>query len=132
MGSNPTGGTFHIYRPARCVGSGWRRGRLGPARIEGLLCCHFIAMLIQALIERHIRAAMAERGLRQLSPYPEDRGCIAPTSARALEIFTDLAGHHLTDADGEHLKSFQPQLSPLQTLVLDLLDIPASVYTECR
>jgi len=29
-----------------------------PARIEALLCCHFLAMLIQALIERHIRAAI--------------------------------------------------------------------------
>lgn len=27
-----------------------------PARIEALLCCHFLAMLVQALIERHIRA----------------------------------------------------------------------------
>jgi hypothetical protein len=40
-----------------------------PARIEGLLCCHFIAMLIQALIERTIRTAMADRGLTELSLY---------------------------------------------------------------
>ena len=100
-----------------------------PARIEGLLCCHFIAMLIQALIERQIRHAMAERGLRQLSLYPEDRGCAAPTTARVLGIFTGLARHHLTDQDGQHLKTFQPQLSGLQNLVLDLLDIPRSAYT---
>ena len=30
------------------------------ARIEALLCCHFIAMLIQALIEREIRTTMAK------------------------------------------------------------------------
>lgn len=100
-----------------------------PARIEGLLCCHFIAMLIQALIERQIRNAMAERGLRQLSLYPEDRGCTAPTAARILEIFTGLARHHLTDADGQHLQTFQPQLNDLQALVLDLLDIPHNAYT---
>ncbi|MGH3448806.1 MAG: hypothetical protein ACRDQA_09580 [Nocardioidaceae bacterium] len=86
-------------------------------------------MLIQALIERHIRAAMADRGLRQLSLYPEDRGCTAPTTARVLEIFTGIARHRLTNADGAHLKTFQPQLTELQTLVLDLLDIPASAYT---
>lgn len=100
-----------------------------PARVEGLLCCHFVAMLVQALIERTIRAAMAARGLRQLSLYPEDRGCAAPTTARVLEIFTGLARHHLTNPDGQHLKTFQPTLTPLQTLVLDLLDIPASAYT---
>ena len=101
-----------------------------PARIEGLLCCHFIALLIQALIERQIRRAMAERGLRQLSLYPEDRGCAAPTTARVLEIFTGLARHRLTDTDGRHLKTFQPQLTELQALVLDLLEIPHSAYTN--
>ena len=56
-----------------------------PARIEGLLTCHFIAMLIASLIERTIRRAMADAGLSELSLYPEDRGCTAPTTARILE-----------------------------------------------
>jgi len=100
-----------------------------PARIEGLLCCHFIAMLVQALIERQIRAAMKTRGMKQLSIYPEDRGCAAPTAARILEIFTGLARHHLTDRHGNHVQTFHPHLTELQALVLDLLDIPHSVYT---
>jgi len=99
-----------------------------PARIEGLLCCHFIAMLVQALIEREIRRAMAAAGLRQLSLYPEDRGCAAPTAARVLEIFTGVARHHLLRA-GRLVKTFHPELTPLQRQVLDLLDIPHSVYT---
>lgn len=33
-----------------------------PARTEGPLCCHFIAMLVQALVERTIRTAMTHRG----------------------------------------------------------------------
>jgi len=99
-----------------------------PARIEGLLCCHFIAMLIQALIERQIRAAMATRGLTELSLYPEDRGCAAPTAARVLEIFTGVARHHLI-RDGQVTQTFQPELTQLQRQVLDLLDIPTSDYT---
>jgi hypothetical protein len=55
-----------------------------PARIEGLLTCHFIAMLLSSLIERTIRRAMAQAGLDELSLYPEDRGCAAPTTARIL------------------------------------------------
>jgi hypothetical protein len=51
-----------------------------PARIEGMLCCHFIAMLIQALIERRICQAMTNHGLTQLSLYPEDRSCAAPAT----------------------------------------------------
>jgi transposase len=100
-----------------------------PVRIEALLCCHFIAMLVQALIERQIHQAMKTKGLKQLSLYPEDRGCAAPTAARVLDIFTGLARHHLTDQHGRHIQTFQPQLSELQALVLDLLDIPHTVYT---
>lgn len=74
-----------------------------PARIEGLLCCHFIAMLVQALIERQIRTAMTEHGITQLLIYPEDRGTPAPTAARTLDVFTGLARHHLTDHHGHHI-----------------------------
>ena len=103
-----------------------------PARIEGLLCCHFIAMLISSLIERTIRHAMTDTDLTELSLYPEDRGCTAPTTARILEIFTGLARHHLRDADGQHIQTFHPELTDLQRQVLDLLDIPASVYDPAR
>jgi len=100
-----------------------------PARIEGLLTCHFIAMLISSLIERTIRQAMAQAGLDELSLYPEDRGCTAPTTARILEIFTSVARHELTTPDGQVLRTFQPELTALQRQVLDLLDIPATVYS---
>jgi hypothetical protein len=46
-------------------------------------------MLVQALIERQIRARMTERGITQLTVYPEDRGSTAPTAARILDVFTD-------------------------------------------
>ena len=100
-----------------------------PARIEALLCCHFIAMLIQALIERQIRRAMKTKGIKQLSLYPEDRGCAAPTAARVLDIFSGLARHNLLDQHGRLVQAFPPQLTELQALVLDLLNIPHSVYT---
>ncbi len=41
-----------------------------PARIEGLLFCHFVAVLVQALIERQIRAAMAEHGITTCRSTP--------------------------------------------------------------
>ena len=99
-----------------------------PARIEGLLTCHFIAMLISSLIERTIRHAMADAGLTELSLYPEGRGCAAPTTTRILEIFSDVARHDLTAPDGTVLRTFQPELTDLQRQVLALLDIPISAY----
>jgi transposase len=98
------------------------------ARIEGLLCCHFIALLVQALIEREIRAAMADRGLGELSLYPEDRACPAPSARRILAIFSGLARHHLLDAQGRHVQTFPPELTKLQLLVLDLLGVPEQTY----
>ena len=86
-------------------------------------------MLIQALIERQIRLAMAKAGLAELSLYPEDRGCAAPTAARVLEIFTGVARHHL-HRDRQHVQTFQPELTDLQRQVLDLLDIPDTAYTS--
>jgi len=103
-----------------------------PARIEALLCCHFLALLVQALIERHLRTAMADASLNQISLYPEDRGCTTPTTARILEIFTGLARHHLYDAHGQLVQTFHPELTDLQRQVLDLLDIPETVYTPAR
>jgi hypothetical protein len=100
-----------------------------PARIEGLLCCHFIALLTQALIERQIRAAMAATGAAVIPLYPEDRDCAAPSASRVLEIFNGVARHHLTDNNGHTVQVFQPALTPLQQQVLDLLEIQPTVYT---
>ena len=99
-----------------------------PVRIEGLLCCHFLAMLVQALIEREIRRAMDQAQLDGIPLYPELRACPAPSAARVLEIFASVARHRLLDA-GRLVKVFQPTLTPLQLQCLDLLGIPVEVYT---
>lgn len=99
-----------------------------PVRIEGLLCCHFFALVVQALVEREIRAAMVKADARDIPLYPELRACAAPSAARVLEIFANVSRHHLS-IDGNHAKTFQPELTPLQRQVLDLLGIPASTYT---
>lgn len=99
------------------------------ARIEGLMCCHFIALLIQALIERELRNAMATADTQALPLYPEDRACTAPSSARTLEIFADITRHHLHDDNGQRIQTFQPTLTPLQSQILDLLGINHNTYT---
>ena len=99
-----------------------------PARIEALFCCQFLALLLGALIERQIRTAMAAATTANLPLYPELRACTAPSTERILEIFADLTRHELYH-DGQHIQTFQPDLTPLQRQVLQLLDIPASSYT---
>jgi hypothetical protein len=100
-----------------------------PARIEGLLCCHFIALLVQALIERQIRTAMVTNGAPAIPLYPEERDWTAPSASPVLEICTGLARHHLV-RDDKILQVFQPSLDPLQGQVLDLLGIAHSAYVR--
>lgn len=102
-----------------------------PARIEALFCCHFLALLIAALIEREIRTAMTKANTRHIPLYPELRACPAPSAERILEIFTDLTRHDLHQ-HGRHVQSFEAELNPLQRQVLDLLDIPTTSYTCAR
>jgi len=46
-------------------------------RIEAIFLCHFIALLISALIERQIRMAMKAAEIARIPVYPELRGCAA-------------------------------------------------------
>ncbi|MHB8696399.1 MAG: IS1634 family transposase [Solirubrobacteraceae bacterium] len=100
-----------------------------PARIEALFACQFIALLACCLIERELRAAMMREQITELPLYPEDRACTAPTATRVFDHLAPLQRHHLI-RDGHAVQTFQPQLTPLQAQLLDLLGVPASAYTS--
>jgi len=99
-----------------------------PARIEALFCCHYLALLTGALIEREIRTAMATSGTSHIPLYPELHACTAPSAAQILELFSDLTRHELRH-DDQIVQTFHPKLSPLQDQVLELLQIPTTSYT---
>jgi hypothetical protein len=71
---------------------------------------------------------MQNRGLKELSLYPEDRGCKAPTATRIFDIFASLDRHTLLAGD-DVVQVFPPKLSPLQAQVLELLGVPPESYT---
>jgi hypothetical protein len=100
-----------------------------PARIEALLTCQFIALLLRALIERELRTAMSTTETPHLALYPEHRACSAPTAARILDTFTDLARHQLLQ-NHQLIQVFHPQLTPLHKHVLQLLGMPQDAYTN--
>lgn len=102
-----------------------------PARIEALLCCHFLALLTHALIERHIRVAMAAAGTAAIGLYPEERDCPAPSAARILDTFADLHRHHLHQ-NGRTVQVFDPPLDNRQRQVLRLLAIRPTIYQHSR
>ena len=51
-------------------------------RIEALFTLYAIALLVQALIERELRHAMAREGIEQLPIYPEQRRVRTPPPSR--------------------------------------------------
>ncbi len=100
-----------------------------PQRIEALLLCHFLAMLAEALIEREARSSMKAESLAGIPLYPELRNCPAPSAPRILEIFSGVQRHRLMSGN-DVVQVFEPQLTPLQLKVLELLHVPASAYTS--
>lgn len=100
-----------------------------PDRIEGLMTCHFVALLIQALMELEVRRAMARQGIEALALYPEDRMSSSPSAARMIGVFDGVARHHLFDSAGRHVQTFAPELTPLQAQLLGLLGVAASAYS---
>ena len=71
---------------------------------------------------------MAAGGRRTIPLYPEERECRAPTADKILQAFEPLRKHHLFRND-RLVQTFAAPLSHIQTTLLDLLDIPTSVYT---
>ena len=56
------------------------------SRIESLLCVYFMALLIQALLERELRGSMAVSKIESLPFYPEGRACRRPTTRRVIDV----------------------------------------------
>ena len=85
-------------------------------------------MLTEALIEREIRTSMTAAGLTGIPLYPELRDCPSPSAPRLLGIFDHVQRHDLLRGENV-VPVFEPELTPLQRQVLELLHIPAAVYT---
>ncbi len=117
-------GRHHLLKGVLHIAPVWLKSEF---RIDALGFCFYLALLIHALIEHECRQAMATTNTRALPIYPEDRDSAAPTAARLLDQFTDLATTQLTNG-GQVIKTIPPQLNPLQQTILDLLHVPARIY----
>jgi transposase len=96
-------------------------------RIEALFLIYFLALLVQALIERELRRAMLQRDINELPLYPEERTTSRPTAEQILRLYS-LTQRHLITHHNDVLHAYEPELTPLQQQVLDLLGIPESRY----
>lgn len=98
-------------------------------RIEAFFLLYFLAILVQALIERELRLAMKREGIASLPLYPEERLAAHPTTEQAFRLFS-LAQRHTLTCGGMSVKTFFEALSPLQQQVLGLLGVPERAYLK--
>jgi transposase len=98
-------------------------------RIEAFLCVYFLALLVNALIEREIRAGMKRHRVRALELYYENRPCKHPTTEQVLKAFDGLMVHRLHERrPGSRHHVYPPQLSRLQRRLLRLLGLAPDAY----
>ena len=96
-------------------------------RIEALFTLYAIALLVQALIERELRQAMARQGIDKLPIYPEQRQCAHPTTEQVLRLFSLAQRHHLLQHE-RTVQLFELKLTELQCQVLALLGVPEHAF----
>jgi len=96
-------------------------------RIEALFTLYFLALLVQALIERELRLAMKREHIEELPLYPEQRQCAHPTTEQILRLYS-LAERHKLIEDGHTVQVFDVQLTDLQRQLLSLLGVPERAF----
>ena len=88
-----------------------------------MLCVYFFALLVESLLERELRRAMARAGVESLPLYPEGRACRRPTARRVIDLFEDVQRHELISGRGP-VEVFTTDLTRLQRQILRLLGMP--------
>jgi len=96
-------------------------------RIQGCWRFYFFVLLVQTLLERELRQAMACKGIDSLPLYPEGRPCSRPTTARVIEIFEPIQRHLLITGDNEP-QCLVTELTNLQRQIINLLGTSPADY----
>jgi transposase len=97
------------------------------SRIQGLLAAYFFALVVQTLLERELRQAMARAGEASLPLYPEARPCARPTTHRLIEVFSSIQRHEVRVGDGE-TQVMVTKLTKTQRSIIRLVGLDPRTY----
>jgi hypothetical protein len=97
-------------------------------RVVALLSVYYLALLLQALVEREIRCAMKSAGIVSLPLYHEERVCKAPCTRRLIDLFENIQLHELRSSEGGPEQRFATELTDLQRQVIRLLGVPETDF----
>ena len=96
-------------------------------RVEAIMFLFFVALIIQGVIERKVRLAMKEQGIKSLPLYPEYRKSFYPTTSKIFYNFDGISSYKIIK-DGKVIKEFKDSLSSTQKSILDLLNLDENQY----
>ena len=92
------------------------------SRIQALLCLYFLVLLVQALLERELRRAMARHQVESLPLDPEGRASRHPTTPQLIEVLENIQRHSLIVGKKPPVV-MTTKLSKLQRRIVRLLDM---------
>jgi transposase len=91
-------------------------------RIEANMFGFFIALVVQALIEREVRNKMKEHKIEKIRVYPEQREASHPTTGKIIDRFDNICTYKIME-NSKVVETFRDSLNEDQKLVLSLLNI---------
>ncbi len=97
------------------------------SRVEANLFVFFIALIIQALLEREVRSKMAEDGQNSLLLYPEEREAERPTTNKIIDVFDGVSTYSIIQDDSV-VEEFKDELNATQMTILSYLNISEVEY----
>lgn len=99
-------------------------------RVEAMMFLYFVALIIQAVIEREVRMNMKKNAIDKLPLYPEHRLSYHPTTAKIFDRFGDVSTYLLQE-DNRVIQEFNDSLNQIQLTILKLLNMSEYQYWPC-
>ena len=96
-------------------------------RVEAIMLVFFLALILQAVIERQVRQQMKACDIDALSIYPEHRLAYHPTTAKIFERFQDISNNKIVEG-GHVIKVYRDEINDLHKEMLGLLSMTEKDY----
>lgn len=98
-------------------------------RVEANMFAFFIALIIQALIERSLRKKINREKIDGLEVYPEERKTAYPTTNKVFSLFNSISTYTINQGS-KIVEEFKDELTETQKTILKFLGITQDQYWE--
>jgi len=98
-------------------------------RVEAIMLLFFLALILQAVIERDVRQNMRASNIDALSIYPEHRLAYHPTTAKIFERFQDISNYRVVEGN-QVIKVYRDEITDLHKEILALLGMTEKSYWQ--